>query len=108
MSTLGRDLHFAHCHKILLFIYLSNSLLVSCGGLTPDAIKTWVELDALAAITSALEAHSVFEGGGDEDVLPAMLFGLATPLLIRDKDVRTAAAAAAAAAKEGHYDIGST
>lgn len=40
-----------------------------------------MELDALSAITSALEAHSVFEGGGDEDVLPAMLFGLATPLL---------------------------
>lgn len=35
----------------------------------------------MSAITSALESHAVFEGGGDEDVLPAMLFGLATPLL---------------------------
>ncbi|CAN0149617.1 unnamed protein product [Ectocarpus fasciculatus] len=58
-----------------------NSLLVSCGGLGEDTIKVWQELDALSAITSALESHSVFEGGGDEDVLPAMLFGLATPLL---------------------------
>ncbi|CAB1096507.1 unnamed protein product [Ectocarpus sp. CCAP 1310/34] len=58
-----------------------NSLLVSCGGLGEDTIKVWQELDALSAITSALESHAVFEGGGDEDVLPAMLFGLATPLL---------------------------
>ncbi|CAM9811585.1 unnamed protein product, partial [Hapterophycus canaliculatus] len=58
-----------------------RSLLVSCGGLKEETIKVWQELDALSAITSALEAHSVFEGGGDEDVLPAMLFGLATPLL---------------------------
>lgn len=54
---------------------------MSCGGLGEDTIKVWQELDALSAITSALESHSVFEGGGDEDVLPAMLFGLATPLL---------------------------
>lgn len=27
----------------------------------------------------------MFEGGGDEDVLPAMLFGLATPLLLKGK-----------------------
>lgn len=27
----------------------------------------------------------MFEGGGDEDVLPAMLFGLATPLLLHGK-----------------------
>lgn len=46
----------------------------------------WAELNALSAITSALESHSVFEGGGDEDVLPAMLFGLATPLLLSTKD----------------------
>ncbi len=58
-----------------------RSLLVSCGGLGQETIKVWQELDALSAITSALESHSVFEGGGDEDVLPAMLFGLATPLL---------------------------
>lgn len=74
----------------------ASSLLVSCGGLSPETIETWVELDALASITSALEAHSVFEGGGDEDVLPAMLFGLATPLLMHDKQARGAAAAAAA------------
>lgn len=54
---------------------------MSCGGLGEETIKVWQELDALSAITSALEAHSVFEGGGDEDVLPAMLFGLASPLL---------------------------
>lgn len=58
-----------------------GSLLVSCGGLGEETIKVWQELDALSAITSALESHAVFEGGGDEDVLPAMLFGLATPLL---------------------------
>ena len=58
-----------------------RSLLVSCGGLGEETIKVWQELDALSAITSALESHAVFEGGGDEDVLPAMLFGLATPLL---------------------------
>lgn len=45
-----------------------------------------MELEALSAITSALESHSVFEGGGDEDVLPAMLFGLATPLLLHNKE----------------------
>ncbi|CAM9586666.1 unnamed protein product [Scytosiphon promiscuus] len=44
-----------------------NSLLVSCGGLKEETIKVWQELDALSAITSALEAHAVFEGGGDED-----------------------------------------
>ncbi|CAM9637704.1 unnamed protein product [Discosporangium mesarthrocarpum] len=60
-----------------------NSLLVSCGGLrTPGDTKIWEELDAMSAIASALEAHTIFQGGGDEDVLPAMLFGLATPLLL--------------------------
>lgn len=63
-----------------------RSLLVSCGGLSDGTIKVWAELDALSAITSALESHNVFEGGGDEDVLPAMLFGLATPLLLSSKD----------------------
>eukprot|EP00903_Cladosiphon_okamuranus_P019601 g18027.t1 len=67
-----------------------NSLLVSCGGLGEDTIKVWQELDALSAITSALEAHSVFEGGGDEDVLPAMLFGLATPLLTHSQQQQRA------------------
>lgn len=64
----------------------ASSLLVSCGGLGEETIKIWAELDALSAITSALETHSVFEGGGDEDVLPAMLFGLATPLLLSIKN----------------------
>eukprot|EP00752_Nemacystus_decipiens_P017547 g15726.t1 len=67
-----------------------NSLLVSCGGLGEDTIKIWQELDALSAITSALETHSVFEGGGDEDVLPAMLFGLATPLLTHSQQQQRA------------------
>lgn len=67
-----------------------RSLLVSCGGLGEETIKVWQELDALSAITSALEAHSVFEGGGDEDVLPAMLFGLATPLLTHSQQQQRA------------------
>lgn len=63
---------------------------MSCGGLKEETIKVWQELDALSAITSALEAHSVFEGGGDEDVLPAMLFGLATPLLTNSQQQQRA------------------
>ncbi|CAM9211285.1 unnamed protein product [Choristocarpus tenellus] len=58
-----------------------NSLLVSCGGLKAEDVTVWEELGALCAIASALEGHAAFLGGGDEDVLPAMLFGLATPLL---------------------------
>lgn len=67
-----------------------RSLLVSCGGLGEETIKVWQELDALSAITSALEAHAVFEGGGDEDVLPAMLFGLSTPLLTHSQQQQRA------------------
>lgn len=57
-------------------------MLVSTGGSKDETAKTWVELDAPQAIAGALEAHKMFQGGGDEDVLPAMLFGLASPLLL--------------------------
>ena len=77
-------------HALLAGLPSLRSLLVSCGGLGEETIKVWQELDALSAITSALEAHSVFEGGGDEDVLPAMLFGLATPLLTHSQQQQRA------------------
>ena len=71
---------------LLSSLQYPHSLLVSCGGLSKETAKIWVEVGGLSAITSAVESHSVFVGGGDDDVLPAMLFGLSMPLLLYMKE----------------------
>ena len=54
--------------------------------LSKETVSIWVEVGDLSAITSTVESHSVFVGGGDDDVLPAMLFGLSMPLLLYMKE----------------------
>lgn len=66
-----------------------DSMIMTCGGLSDATIKVWMELDALSAIASALESHSVFKGGGDEDIVPAILFGMVKTLLNRSKTLHT-------------------
>lgn len=66
-----------------------DSMIMTCGGLSDATIRVWMELDALSVIASALESHSVFKGGDDEDVVPVILFGMAKTLLNRSKTLDT-------------------